>query len=84
MRYRSANALTSEDLGRRVTVRARLAEGGSTDTIGALEAIDSVGVRVRRADGAVVEISLGDIVAARVIAGRGPAKRPREMPPWAE
>jgi hypothetical protein len=87
MKYRSASTLTSEDIGRRVTVRARLREGGTTDTIGFLEALDSVGVRVRRADGEIVEISLGDVVAARVISGKGalPAsKRPVEMPPWAE
>lgn len=85
MRYRSSSTLTAEHIGRRVTVRRRLPEGGSSDTIGILESIDSVGVRVRRNDGAVVEVSLGDIVAARVIAGRGaPENPPRERPPWAE
>ncbi len=87
MKYRPASTLTASDIGRRVTVRRRLAEGGSSDTIGILEAIDSVGVRVRRADGEVVEISLGEVVAARVISGRGAiprSKAPDELPPWAE
>lgn len=70
--YRSSSRLDVTHVGRRVTVRERLREGGSSDTIGVLESIDSVGVRVRRADGVVVEIRLGDVVAARVIAGRLP------------
>lgn len=70
--YRSSSRLDPSHIGRRVTVRERLAEGGSSDTIGILESMDSVGLRIRRADGVVVEIRLGDVVAARVIAGRLP------------
>ena len=70
--YRSSNRLDGTHVGRRVTVRRRLAEGGTSDTIGVLEAIDPLGIRVRRDNGDVVEIRVGDVVAARVIVGRNP------------
>lgn len=72
MRYRSANRLEPGHVGKRVTVRRRLPEGGTSDTIGILEALDSVGLRIRRDNGEIVEIAIPDIVAARVVVGRLP------------
>ena len=72
MRYRSATKLDSTHVGKRVTVRRRLPEGGTSDTIGILEALDSVGLRIKRDNGEVVEIRAGDIVASRVVVGRLP------------
>ena len=70
--YRSSDRLDATHVGRRVTVRRRLPEGGSSDTIGILEAIDPVACRIRTANGRIVEISLGEVIAARVIVGRLP------------
>ena len=67
MRYRSAGRLSPADIGKRVTVRHRLAEGGSADVIGTLEGLDGEHVTVRRADGDPVTIPVAQIVAARVI-----------------
>lgn len=67
MRFRSKDVLRPEHIGRRVTVRRALPEGGSSDTIGILQSLtDDEVVLVDRA-GAQVRIARADIVASRVI-----------------
>lgn len=71
-RYRVA--VTPDDVGRRVTLRTRLAQpagGGptTTDTLGILESWEGGTLNVRRRDGTVVTIAADTLVAARVIPG---------------
>ena len=58
---------TVEDVGRRVVVRHRLADGRATDVVGELLALGDHGVRVRAADGGEVAVAARDVVAARVV-----------------
>lgn len=67
MRFRSAGALTVDAIGRRVTVRRRLADGMASDVVGTLEAVDATSVTVRDKHGASVTIQRSEIVASRVI-----------------
>lgn len=71
MPYRSADRLGPEHVGRRVTVRRRLAEGGVGDVVGVLESLDDEAVSVRRRDGTLVRVARGDVVAARVVRAPG-------------
>jgi hypothetical protein len=66
MKYRSSDQLAPEHIGRRVTVRRRLDEGGLGDVLGILEDVDEESVRVRIASGDVRSIARALIVAARV------------------
>jgi len=66
MRFRSAGELSVADVGRRVTVRRRLADGKLSDSIGLLRTIDDTQITVETRDGIVV-IVRADIVASRVI-----------------
>lgn len=66
MRYRARDTLTPADVGRRVTVRRALPEGGTTDVLGVLLAAEASSVTVERKDGTAFEIAREDIVAARV------------------
>ena len=70
MRFRSAGELTAESIGRRVTVRRRLADGMASDVVGTLEAVDASSVTVRDKHGASVVIPRAEIVASRVIERR--------------
>ena len=63
--------LSVADVGRRVVVRHRLADGRATDVVGELLAVDERGVRVRAADGGGVAVEARAVVAARVV---GPAR----------
>jgi hypothetical protein len=71
MRGRYVVRLTAEDVGRRVTIRARThapaGEPSTTDTVGVLRAWEGGVLRVERRDGTVAEIAEADLVAARVI-----------------
>jgi len=55
------------DLGRRVTVRSRLASGGTTDVVGILEGCDEDRFVVRDRRGAIRTIDRSEVVAARVV-----------------
>lgn len=70
MKFRSVDQITSDHLGRRVTVRRKLPEGGSSDVMGILEHADTASVTVRDKTGERHTIGRGEIVAARVV---GPA-----------
>lgn len=69
--------LTSADVGRRVTVRRRLPEGGYGDAIGELESWSDRTLRVRRRDGSLVEIPEDSAVAGKVVPPPPPRRRPR-------
>ncbi len=59
--------LQQGDLGARVVVRHRLADGRATDVIGALVALDDTVLTVRPATGPDVRVPLADVVASRVV-----------------
>lgn len=65
MRYRAKDRLTAADIGKRVTVRHALVEGGSTDVLGELLSVGDV-FEIRRKDGTVAIVSADSVIAARV------------------
>lgn len=73
MKFRGTDVLDASAIGMRVTVRRRLAEGGSSDTVGVLEQLDGTTAQVRDKHGVSVQIAREDIIASRVI--RPPAPR---------
>ena len=75
MRYRSADQIGPEHVGRRVTVRRKLSEGGYSDVIGVCEQVDASSVTVRNKQGESIVIGRAEIVAARVINAQ-----PRNLP----
>lgn len=71
MRYRYRVAIDCEHLGRRVSVRYDDTGGVRRDVVGILETCDeqSFGVRDRR--GELRLVRRADVVAAKVVPGRG-------------
>ena len=67
MRYSSAHELGPGDVGRRVTVRRRLPDGGLGDVIGVLESIDDDTAVLLDRRGARIRIELADVTASRVV-----------------
>jgi ribosome maturation factor RimP len=67
MKYRSADQIGPEHIGRRVTVRRKLAEGGYSDVLGVCEQADATSVTVRNKEGEAIVIERSEIVAARVV-----------------
>ena len=67
MRFRSAGQIGPEHVGRRITIRRTLPEGGSSDVVGVCEQIDADSVTVRNKKGEAVVIRRDQIVAARVV-----------------
>jgi hypothetical protein len=53
------------DVGVRVSLRRRLAEGGLGDVLGVLEAWQDGRLAVRRRDGSVAEVREADVVAVK-------------------
>jgi len=53
------------DVGVRVSLRRRLAEGGLGDVLGVVEAWQDGVVRVRRRDDALVDVAEADVVAIK-------------------
>ncbi|WP_236051103.1 putative acetyltransferase [Nonomuraea cypriaca] len=72
MAARLVIAITSQDIGARVTTRRRV-PGGFRDAVGVLEAWDDGVLKVRKRDGTLVVISEETLVAAKVV----PAAPPR-------
>ncbi|MBA2575570.1 MAG: hypothetical protein H0V05_02845 [Euzebyaceae bacterium] len=74
MRSRYVVRISPNDVGRRVTVRARLrgAEGepAATDTVGVLRSWADGLLEIERRDGAVTTVAEADLLAARVIPDR--------------
>ena len=67
MKYRSADQIGPEHVGRRVTVRRVLSEGGYSDVLGVCEEADTDSVTVRNKDGEAIVIARSEITAARVV-----------------
>ncbi|MCA2228004.1 putative acetyltransferase [Nonomuraea aurantiaca] len=72
MAARLVIAITTADVGARITTRRRVPEG-FRDAVGILESWDGGVLRVRKRDGTLVEISEEALVAAKVV----PAAPPR-------
>ncbi|MEU7831733.1 hypothetical protein AB0L53_38580 [Nonomuraea sp. NPDC052129] len=72
MAARLVIAITTADVGARITTRRRVPEG-FRDAVGILESWDGGVLRVRKRDGTLVEISEEVLVAAKVV----PAAPPR-------
>jgi hypothetical protein len=75
LKYRSVDQIGPEHLGRRVTVRRTLPEGGYSDVIGVCEQADTSSITIRNKDGETIVIARSEIVAARVVGSpsrRGP------------
>lgn len=70
MRYRSSARLQPGDVGRRVTVRRRAADGTAVDVIGELVEVDGTHLVVRAPDGRSVHIRSEAVIAARVVPPR--------------
>jgi hypothetical protein len=67
VRFRSVDQIGPEHVGRRVTVRRTLPEGGYSDVVGVCEQADPDSVTVRNKKGEAITIRRGDIVASRVV-----------------
>lgn len=69
--------ITTSDVGRRVSVRSRLADPGGprhTDTVGYLRDWSEGTLRIERRDGSVVSVEEATLVAGRVV-GAPPRRR---------
>jgi len=55
------------DVGRRVTVRVRLPEGGFSDVLGVLETCDDTSFGIRDRSGALRLVERADVVAAKIV-----------------
>jgi hypothetical protein len=69
-------AITSQDIGERITTRRRV-PGGYRDAVGVLESWEEGVLKIRKKDGTLVEIAEGTLVAAKVVPAAPP--RPRRM-----
>ena len=67
MRFRSADQIGPEHVGRRVTVRRTLPEGGYSDVVGVCEQADADSVTIRNKHGEAITVGRGEIVASRVV-----------------
>ncbi|MGH2785405.1 MAG: hypothetical protein ACRDJ1_09085 [Actinomycetota bacterium] len=67
MRYVARVTVSCEDLGRRVSVRRRLPEGGYTDVVGVLETCDDDSFGVRDRSGSLRSVARTEVVAAKVV-----------------
>jgi hypothetical protein len=65
-------ALTTQNIGQRITTRRRV-PGGYRDAVGILESWENGVLKVRKRDGTLVEIFEETLVAAKVV----PAAPPR-------
>ncbi len=69
-------SVTPSDVGRRVTLRRRLADGLHSDVVGELLAWESGRLTVRRRDGSEITLAEADLVAGRVVPAAPPRRRP--------
>ena len=71
--------ITADDVGRRVSVRSRLAaaDGGptTTDTLGRLLSWSDGQLRIERRDGTITPVLEADLLAGKVISDRPPQRR---------
>ena len=76
MAFALRRTLTQRDVGRRVMVRSRRADGAAQDVLGTLERFDDDGLAVRRRDGTLVDVASADLLAGHVVPP--PPGRPRQ------
>ncbi|WP_431916927.1 hypothetical protein [Nonomuraea jabiensis] len=76
MSARLVIAITSQDIGARITTRRRV-PGGFRDAVGILVSWENGLLKVRKRDGTVVEIPEETLVAAKVVPAAPP--RPERM-----
>jgi hypothetical protein len=76
VKYRSVDQIGPEHLGRRVTVRRTLPDGGYSDVIGVCEHTDASTITIRNKNGESIVIARSEIVAARVVGSASPKGRP--------
>ncbi|HVL91688.1 MAG TPA: hypothetical protein VM841_15815 [Actinomycetota bacterium] len=67
MRYEHTNRLGCGDVGRRVTVRSRTADGFMTDAVGVLEECDDRSFVIRTKRGDLIRVERALVVAAKTI-----------------
>jgi hypothetical protein len=67
VRFAYEVAVDCDDVGRRVTVRVRLADGVLSDVLGILEACDEEVFEIRRREGELRRVARADVVAAKVV-----------------
>jgi hypothetical protein len=71
VRARGVVRITPDDVGGRITVRARIAhspgEPGMSDTVGVLESWEDGVLRIRRRDGSLAHVPEAALVAGRRI-----------------
>ncbi|RVX44625.1 hypothetical protein EDD27_7368 [Nonomuraea polychroma] len=72
MAARLVIAITTQNIGQRITTRRRV-PGGYRDAVGTLESWENGVLKVRKRDGTLVEIFEETLVAAKVV----PAAPPR-------
>lgn len=75
MRYLARSTVGCDDVGRRVTVRYRLPEGGFSDVVGVLETCDEQTLGVRDRSDRLRHVRRDDVVASRVVPPMDPRRR---------
>ncbi|MEV2274190.1 hypothetical protein AB0I72_01270 [Nocardiopsis sp. NPDC049922] len=75
MRGRLVHRITREDVGKRVSVRIHLTDGGFTDIVGVVESWEDGVLTLRRRDDSVVEVAESSIAASRVVPPVPPRRR---------
>jgi hypothetical protein len=80
VRARYEIRITPDDVGRRVSVRARIpaapGQPSTTDTLGVLRSWEEGVLRIERRDGSTVEIAHADLLAGRIIPPPPARRRP--------
>ncbi|HJE59907.1 MAG TPA: hypothetical protein K8V84_15575 [Nocardiopsis listeri] len=77
LRGRLVHRITHDDVGRRVSLRITLPEGGFTDIVGVVESWAEGVLTLRRRDDSMVEVAEHDIAASRVVPPVPPRRRDR-------
>ncbi|SIO90193.1 hypothetical protein [Nocardiopsis sp. JB363] len=75
LRGRLVHRITHDDVGRRVSLRIALPEGGFTDIVGVVESWAEGVLTLRRRDDSTVEVAERAIAASRVVPPAPPRRR---------
>ena len=73
--------IDASKVGRRVTIRRRLPEGGYSDVVGVLEDADESSVAVLNKRGELVTIARAEIAASKVIPSKPSHRNPQNPAP---
>jgi hypothetical protein len=71
--------INAGDVGRRVTIRRRLPEGGYSDVVGMLERADESTLAVRDKKGRLIEIARAEIALSKLVPSQ-PSRRNTRKP----